>query len=416
MERAEHAGRLHNASNCLAAHWKRPATRRALAANPNTVAVCVLGQTRFFGLTVFNLYWSLHLRSTPHHLFFVGPADRSWRLHEAFVTAELPSAVFRYKDPVRVVQDEGRPAWWLLNETEGAAMSGAANPVLVLNSASAGGLGMRTSNGRVQQRFVAMLAQLWQQDHCLRMVRAHEAAQGMRFARVVKTRMDAYYYRQMPIPRLRQLVWPTYRTRAQDIFFDAPADVAQVLLDSSALRRGVAAGVDPGGLIHELWHQRLERHRGPPIERVVDCAAAGANAPRWPPRSRSEIGPWCLMGFMRGTPACHGFRLQLESPDPEELGWHRPDRSATGAAVTARSASHGGGLPRLSEVIRGHQLEPWWSEVPVRLRALMLDVARECFGATPSAQPLRNCEEEQGDLGPTPMLDERRSTSGYMLV
>jgi hypothetical protein len=54
--------------------------------------------------------------------------------------------------------------------------------------------------------------------------------------------------------------------------------------------------------------------------------------------------------------------------------------------------------------------------VPVRLRALMLDVARECFGATPSAQPLRNCEEEQGDLGPTPMLDERRSTSGYMLV
>ena len=178
------AVKLHNASSCLSAHWHRVTNSRPLSTHLRPAAVCVLGQTRLFGLTVFNLYWSLHLHSLPHHLFFVGPADRSWRLHEAFIANDLPSTVFRYRDPVRVFHDESRPAWWLQNETDRAAARRAtAHRVLMLNSATAGGLGMRASDGRVQQRFVAMMAQLWQQNHCLRMVRAYEAAHGMCFSR-----------------------------------------------------------------------------------------------------------------------------------------------------------------------------------------------------------------------------------------
>ncbi len=382
--------RLRNASSCLAEHWSRHlhaearSSRKRRHAGP--VAVCVLGQMRLFGLAAYNQRWALGLDAVAHHLFFIGPADRSWRAHERFV-ARLPNSTsFRYAEDVLAFDEGHEQPLWRLGWVEASADRPPARPTLMLNTAHAGAFGLLTPGGLgVQRRFVNLMVQLVQQTQCAQMVRAHEARTGTRFARVVKARADVYLYTRPPSAALRprQLLWPSYKGGAQDVFFDAPAPLALAMLDSAPLLLPATTAPPRAslGLIHELWRERLRLYeRDHRVELVETCAPASS--------ARAGGAAWCFVGWLRGAPSCRAFGFGLESPDPEDYPF-APDAAA-----------------------------PPFSEVPRRVRAAMYAAARECFDASASRAPLAGCAGEvQGDPGQlAPLAQASRSRPRYRSV
>ena len=229
-------GPMGNVSRCLKAHWRRhrrdwPRRTRTAANSTGAVAVCVLGQIRSFGVAFFNIHWALHLAARRHHLFFVGPADQSWRLHKQWLNT-MNSTDYRYERVHLANLGPFQPLWQLRSE-----VGTAQHPLLVLNVAHARALRLLRADGRVLARFVNMVVQLWQQTACVAMVRAHERRSGMAFTRVIKARPDLYLFQQMPFEqpkakavgplfrpvgqRADDVVWPRYRGSRQDVYLDA---------------------------------------------------------------------------------------------------------------------------------------------------------------------------------------------------
>lgn len=382
---------------CLSDHW-RSFTRNERALRNDSaapVAVCVLGQMRYFGLAAFNLHWSLGVFSAPHRLFFVGPSDMAWEQQATFVQQALPSTMFAYKGVEVKDLGVGQPLWQLTRgRVRNASSSSSLRPSLLLNVAAARLLGLRTSGGKhVQQRFVNLVVQLWQQTKCAAMVRAHERRTGLRFERLIKARTTLYLHQRMPRMARSQMLWPRYKGGRQDMYFDAPIEAGLRLLDSSPLveqmQRGEAPRVFTLGLIYDLWRQRLEAFqqqvtaegrrtsRRAPVELVDACVQGGSGTTKTAATAhplQAVAAPWCFIGQLFGAPMCRAFGTRLESPDPEDFP-HRANE------------------------------HPIWSRVPAKVRAATRATGLECFQAVTSPEPLRGCEEQQGDPGPERKLD-----------
>lgn len=357
-------------------------------------AVCVLGQTRFFGLAVANLYWALQLRTRPHHLFFVGPADAPWELHREFIAKSLNASESRYSTVEVQNLGKAQPLWKLHGEAGLQRRSNATTtldqPKLVLNAAAARQFrGLVTYDGRVKKTFVSRIVQLWQQHTCLSMIRAHERRAGVRFARVIKTRPDVYFFQKMPLMRPNQLLWPANRGGARsDLFVDSPAAVSSELFNSSGLvemlLRGQHVDGHPQDIVQSAWSQRLQgsgvektRLVGGHLEVVTSCGAQHRSA-----QEQQVPAPLCFLGLIRGIASCRAalFAIGLESPDPEEYCDERCMKDTDGDYSERR---------------------PSWSHIPSALASEVLATASACFGARPSRGALRSAsrcsEEEQGD-------------------
>ncbi|KAL1528075.1 hypothetical protein AB1Y20_009441 [Prymnesium parvum] len=350
-------------SACIAEHWQRggSAPPGSQSAHGST-AICMLGELRYHGLSLLNMRWALRLPLREHHFFYVGPNDAAWDLHRPFVT-RLPYSRFGY-DALAVRQlGHDRPLWQLTQER--------GRRILTLNAASAPRLAALTADGRPQRRFVHLVVQLWQQHHCLRMVRAHEVGARTRFARIVKARADAFFFTRLPVPRPDELLWPG--RREQDVFFDGPRDVAAAMLDSTALVQRLLnkerVATFSGSLIQDLWRQRLRHHMALNSSRRVVVTRV----------CRSQAPPWCFLGFIRGSPACGAFDYRLESPDPEDFP---PSTDKVQAA---------------------------WDTVPSRLRIVLRNVSHVCFGGSRRmSAPMANCSDVQGDPGSFRAIDVTR--------
>ena len=387
-----------NTSACVSSRFSAALPIGRSSSGPlheEAAAVCVLGQTRLFGIAVANMYWALQLRTRPHHLFFVGPADASWELHRDFIVQTLNSSETRYSTVE--VQNLGstQPLWKL--QTAGGhpwlrwSRVTFDRPKLVLNAAMARQFrGMVTSDGRVKKTFVSRVVQLWQQHTCLSMIRAHERSADVRFARVIKTRPDVYFFQQMPLLRANQLLWPASPQSSQDLFLDSPAAVAAELFNFSGLVEGLLRGQNveshPLSIVQSAWSQRLQgsevtrRVIGGHLEVVTSCSATRT-------AQQKNAATLCFLGLIRGIASCRPtlFTIGLESPDPEDYCDERCQRETDGD-YSERQAN--------------------WSQVPRVLAAEALVTAWHCFAARPSRgargrlwrTELSSCgQEEQGD-------------------
>ena len=81
------------------------------------------------------------LRTRPHHLFFVGPADASWELHRELIAKSLNASESRYSTVEVQNLGKAQPLWKLHGEAGLQRRSNATTtldqPKLVLNAAAA---------------------------------------------------------------------------------------------------------------------------------------------------------------------------------------------------------------------------------------------------------------------------------------
>lgn len=314
---------LPGASRCLTQHLaafkSRPAASMASRQEARPTAVCVTGEMRLFGLSLFNWHWALQLPAVGTRLFYVGPMTSSWKYHEALVRSHALEVKSRPYEAVAVA-DMGRDAnlWTLVNQS-----------MLVINAAHAPALGFATKDGRVQGRFMHVV-QMYQQHACGELIRDDEATRHMQYHRVIKIRTDGYFFTRPPEPLEGRVLWPRHHrgdttsrfVYFQDLFFSAPRELGLALLSSDEtllkpLQRGEKLGnVEYAwGFTAKQWLARAELARSQLNQQqpVLDQR-------------------FSFLGLVRGLPGCGGWRPSVEGLNM----WPRDEDAAH--ADAARSA------------------------------------------------------------------------------
>lgn len=307
-------------SDCLLRHW-----RAAMAANwsehnrphqgrQSRRAICMTGQLRLFGLSALNMLWTLRLGRPGSDLFFVGPADASYRLHIGFLS-ELATDWQTYDEDIDSANlGEAAPLW----ERNGSRMR--------LNTAHARRLGFLTRDARgVQQRMLHMAIQLWQMQACADLLQRHERSSQAQYETVVRLRPDAYFWQELPLVhpsahRPRVMEWPF----GQDFYFfgERVAGLRMLSVLGDVLEPMLATrGVVPAEsccLIWQLWDHALD------VGASGELHAADDGRFAQPHLHLIEGVGAVFVGKLLGCPACGWWSAELESPDPEGMPT-RPD-------------------------------------------------------------------------------------------
>jgi len=283
-------------SACLLHHWH--AAIGNSSRTPARRAFCLLGQTRLFGLSAFNLAWAFGFPENPVDIFFVGPADASYRLHRGLI-AELVADAFTYDENQTVLNLSVSTPLWTLNGSR-----------LVLNAAHARRLGFALPGGRVQQRMLNMAIQCWQQQQCARLVTSHEQRRGVKYETVARMRPDGYFWQRAPASQRPAVMTWSY---GQDFYFYGERDAGLAMLRSlerlvEPYLRGehsLPAGSD--ALVIQLWDYTLDQLQANGTSRLVVHDQYGGKEP-------------IFIGKVSGDPVCAVWTTMLERPDPEGFG------------------------------------------------------------------------------------------------